>query len=55
MQMMMSGGGAGDSDDLKNVADEEIDKILEEQYERGMKLLTDNRDVLDEIARVLIE
>mgnify|MGYP001333165784 CR=1 FL=1 len=26
-----------------------------EQYERGMNLLTNNRDVLDEIAKVLIE
>ena len=54
MQMMMS-GGAAEGDDLKNKADEEIDRILAEQYERGMKLLTENRDVLDEVAKVLIE
>merc|ERR1719213_300009 len=54
MQQMMS-GGTNEGADLKNKADAEIDRILAEQYDRGMKLLTDNRDVLDEIARVLIE
>lgn len=54
MQAMMS-GGPNEGADLKNKADAEIDRILAEQYERGMKLLTDNRDVLDEIAKVLIE
>ena len=53
MQMMMGGNKEGDQ--LKNKADAEIDRILAQQYERGMKLLTDNRDVLDEIAKVLIE
>jgi ATP-dependent Zn protease len=28
---------------------------LQEQYDRGMKLLTENRDVLDMIAQTLIE
>lgn len=54
MQAMMS-GGSNEGADLKNIADAEIDRILAEQYDRGMKLLTDNRDVLDEIAKVLIE
>ena len=53
MQLLMSGQREGD--DLKNRADAEIDRILEEQYDRGMKLLTENRDVLDEIAKALIE
>ena len=35
--------------------DSEIDRILAEQYDRGMKLLTENRDILDEIAKCLIE
>ena len=51
----MMSGGSNEGNDLKNIADAEIDRILSEQYDRGMKLLTDNRDVLDEIARVLIE
>ena len=55
MQMMMTGGAGNESEDLKNKADAEIDRILAEQYQRGMKLLTENRDVLDEIAKVLIE
>ena len=54
MQMMMMGGNK-EGDQMKNKADAEIDRILAQQYERGMKLLTDNRDVLDEIAKVLIE
>lgn len=54
MQSMM-GGGPPEGDELKNKADIEIDRILNEQYERGMKLLTENRDALDQIAKVLIE
>merc|ERR1712227_91852 len=54
MQQMM-GGGSAEGADLKNKADAEIDRILQEQYDRGMKLLTENRDALDEIAKVLIE
>ena len=51
--MMM--GGANEGADLKNKADAEIDRILAEQYERGMNILTENRDVLDAIAKILIE
>lgn len=40
---------------IKEKVDKEIDRILDEQYQRGMKLLTENRDVLDEIAKYLIE
>jgi len=40
---------------IKNKADAEVDRILAEQYERGMKLLTDNRDILDAIAKTLID
>jgi len=54
MQTMMS-GGTNEGDDLKNKADAEIDRILAEQYERGMQMLVENRDALDEIAKVLIE
>ena len=38
-----------------NKSDAEIDRILKEQYDRGMKILTENRDVLDVIAKTLIE
>jgi len=41
--------------ELKNRADAEIDRILSTQYERGMKLLTEHRDLLDAIAKTLIE
>lgn len=48
-----SGGMQGSV--IKEKIDKEIDRILNEQYERGMKLLTENRDVLDAIAKILIE
>lgn len=51
----MMSGGSSEGADVKNKADAEIDRILSEQYERGMNLLTENRDVLDAIAKILIE
>ena len=39
---------------IKEKVDNEIDRILSEQYDRGMRLLTEHRDVLDEIAKCLI-
>ena len=56
MQMMMGGSESGkDGDLIRNKADKEVDRILKEQYERGMQLLTENREILDEIAQTLIE
>lgn len=52
---MFQAGGASEGANIKNKADAEIDRILREQYERGMTLLTDNRPVLDQIAKTLIE
>jgi len=46
---------ANEGSDLKNKADAEIDRILAEQYERGMSLLTEHRGILDAIATRLIE
>lgn len=40
---------------LKNKADDEVDRILDEQYQRGMQLLSDHKEVLDAIAKRLIE
>lgn len=40
---------------LRRKVDEEVDKILMEQYDRGMSILEANRDVLDAIANLLIE
>ena len=40
---------------IQKKVDQEIDRILSEQYERGLKLLTENKVVLDEIAKLLIE
>ena len=44
----------GGRDGSLNKSDAEIDRILKEQYERGMQLLTENKDVLDMIAYTLI-
>jgi len=52
---MFQAGGAQEGANIKNKADAEVDRILAEQYERGMKLLTENREVLDKIAKTLIE
>ena len=48
-------GISTDGSALKNKADEEIDNILAEQYKRGMKLLTENREILDDISSTLID
>lgn len=50
----MSQGG-GECFDLRNKVDDEIDRIIQEQYERGMKILNDNRQILDQIANTLIQ
>ena len=42
-------------DKLRKKVDDEVDRILTEQYERGTKILSDNMDVLTAIATVLIE
>jgi len=37
------------------IIDEEISKIIEEQYQRAIKLLSDNKDKLTELAELLLE
>ncbi len=43
------------SDDTAKAIDEEMHQIIENAHARATKLLTDNRKVLDNMARVLIE
>ena len=43
------------SEETANIIDEEVHKIIESAHERAVKLLTENRKVLDNMARVLIE
>lgn len=43
------------SEETASLIDAEIKRIIEEQYERAKKLLTDNRSILDNMARVLVE
>merc|ERR1719213_730399 len=52
-QNMFAGPQEGEM--LKNKADDEVDRILDEQYQRGMQLLSDHKEVLDAIAKRLIE
>ena len=46
---------SNEGSNLRNKADEEIDRIIQEQYQRGMSLLVENKDLLDSIAKILIE
>ncbi len=43
------------SEETAFIIDEEVKKIVSEQYERAKKLLTEHRSVLDNMARVLVE
>ncbi len=43
------------SENLAQIMDEEASKIIENQYERAVKLLTDNREKLDLLAAKLLE
>lgn len=43
------------SEETANIIDEEVHKIIESAHERAVKLLTENRSILDNMARVLIE
>ncbi len=42
------------SDDRARVIDEEVSKMIEIQYERALKLLTDNKEKLSELAEKLL-
>jgi len=43
------------SDDTARIIDEEVSKIIEEQYQRAFNLLKDNKDKLTELAEKLLE
>jgi|TARA_B110000285_G_C14562216_1_gene354005 cell division protease FtsH len=51
----MMGGGNDQGSILQTRIDDEIDRILKEQYDRGMEIMTTNKDILDAIAQQLIE
>ena len=46
---------SGYSDETASVIDDEVHKIIEEAHARAVELLTANRKILDNMARVLIE
>jgi cell division protease FtsH len=43
------------SDDTARVIDEEVSKLIESQYDRALKLLTDNKEKLTQLADKLLE
>jgi cell division protease FtsH len=43
------------SDKTSELIDEEISKIIEEQYQRAIKILEENKDKLTELAELLLE
>ncbi len=51
------GGGSRNSYSQKTAAeiDDEVRRIVSEQHERAMRLLTENRSILDNMSRVLVE
>ncbi|CAJ1338985.1 unnamed protein product [Effrenium voratum] len=51
----MGQGAPPISQKLKQQVDVEVKRIVDEQYERGMKLLRDNMFLLDELAKLLME
>ena len=42
-------------DKLRRKVDDEVDRILSEQYERGTRILSENIDVLNALAKLLLE
>ena len=51
------GGGSRNSYSQKTAAeiDDEVRRIVSEQHERAVRLLTENRSILDNMSRVLVE
>jgi cell division protease FtsH len=43
------------SEETAVIIDQEISKIIEEQYQRAIKILEDNKDKLTELAEILLE
>lgn len=43
------------SDTTARVIDEEVSKLIESQYQRALKILTDNKDKLTELAEILLQ
>lgn len=43
------------SEKTAQVIDEEISKLIEEQYERAIEILSANRDKLTRLAEILLE
>ncbi len=43
------------SEETAGIIDEEVKRIVSEAYERAKKLLTENRSILDNMSRVLVE
>jgi len=51
----MGQGAPPISQQLKQLVDVEVKRIVDEQYQRGLKLLQDNMFLLDELAKMLMD
>eukprot|EP00188_Purpureofilum_apyrenoidigerum_P004627 Plantae.Rhodophyta-Purpureofilum_apyrenoidigerum.ctg5358.p1 GENE.Plantae.Rhodophyta-Purpureofilum_apyrenoidigerum.ctg5358~~Plantae.Rhodophyta-Purpureofilum_apyrenoidigerum.ctg5358.p1 ORF type:complete len:781 (+),score=159.67 Plantae.Rhodophyta-Purpureofilum_apyrenoidigerum.ctg5358:32-2374(+) len=51
----MASGGAPMSNTLRSKVDEEVRRIVKNAYERARKVLLENRELLDNVAKVLME
>ena len=43
------------SEEVAFKIDKEVKSIVDEQYKRAKQLLTDNRDIMEELVKVLLE
>ncbi len=43
------------SEEIAAIIDDEVKKIIQERYDYARKILLDNKDIMDEIAKILLE
>ncbi|MGI8632135.1 MAG: AAA family ATPase [Solirubrobacterales bacterium] len=53
--LQVPGNDFGVSEQLKRIRDEEVQQLADEAYRRAERMLTQHRDVLDELATTLLE
>ncbi len=53
--VLFPGSGSGPSEETRQIVDAEVRTIVEECYERALRLLNENRDRLDNLAHALLE
>jgi len=53
--VLFPGTGSGPSEETRQIVDAEVRTIVEECYERALRLLNENRERLDNLAHALLE